>query len=183
MTITRACALSAFLALGAIDAHAQSWVLKVPRTEQQHSQWCWAGCSQMVLNYYYKYPSQCGIANWARNINYACNTAPFEWNNYANQPEYASTVANILTAWGVPAANYQGSLYWSNFKGLIDANKPMVALWSWTGGGGHFVVFSGYSDGYVHVSDPWPSNGTYYRSFNSSVSSSDRKWTSTVYVK
>ena len=50
-------------------ASAQTKNLNVPLKVQEHSQWCWAGASQMILNFFGKTPTQCAEANYAIGIN------------------------------------------------------------------------------------------------------------------
>ncbi len=164
-------------------ATAQQKILSVPQRQQEHSQWCWAGSSQMMLNFKGKTPTQCAMVNYSLGINYACQSATFDWNSYANQPNYTSAITSIMNAWGVPAATASGSFNLATVQGQINASKPMTILWSWRGGGGHFVVLKGYNGSYLYFNDPWPGSGTYYRTHASTVSASDRTWNGTSYVR
>jgi ABC-type bacteriocin/lantibiotic exporter with double-glycine peptidase domain len=159
-------------------ASAQTYNLNVPLRVQEHSNWCWAGSSQMVLNFFGKTPSQCSEVNYALGINYACGNSTFNWNSNANQPNYTSAITSILNAWGVSASTV-GVLSQSNSNSRINANRPYVLLWQWTGGGGHFVVVKGYSGNYLYINDPWPGNGAYSRTYASTVKASDRYWYNT----
>ena len=166
---------------------AQWRTLSVPLVTQEHSQWCWAGSSKAVLNYYAKTPSQCQIVNWAYGLNYACGNTTFDWNSNANQPNsmYGSSgsVQNILAHWGVPNNAYSVASSWSSVVSDINANRPFVIRYGWTNGGGHIMVGTGYETyngtNYVYIMNPWPGEGNTYRTYASAVSASDHKWTHT----
>jgi hypothetical protein len=166
---------------------AQSKTLNVPLVTQEHSQWCWAGSSKAVLNFYAKTPSQCQIVNWAFGLNYACGNSVFNWNSNANQPNnmYGSngSVQNILNSWGVGNSAYSSASSWSSVVADINANRPFVIRYGWTNGGGHIMVGRGYETvngvNYLYIMNPWPGEGQTYRSYSSAVSASDHKWTHT----
>jgi hypothetical protein len=179
---------AAALALALPVAHAQWRILYVPLVTQEHSQWCWAGSSNAVLQYYWaNYPSQCQIVNWAYGINYACGNQTFNWNSYANQPNslYGSggSVQNILYHWGVPNTAVNNYLAWSTIQNDINANRPFVIRYGWTNGGGHIMVGRGYETyngvNYVYIMNPWPGEGQTYATYNSAVRDWDHAWTHT----
>jgi hypothetical protein len=177
---------TAFLA-AAPAAFAQWRNLSVPLVTQEHSQWCWAGSSKAVLNFYAKTPSQCQIVNWAYGLNYACGNTTFDWNSKANQPNSmygtSGSVQNILAAWGVPNTAYSYASSWNSVVADVNANRPFVIRYGWTNGGGHIMVGTGYEvyngSNYLYIMNPWPGEGNTYRTYNSAVSASDHKWTHT----
>ncbi|GJI98872.1 hypothetical protein RugamoR57_55900 [Duganella caerulea] len=179
--------LSAGLLAMLPSAFAQWRTLNVPLVTQEHSQWCWAGSSKAVLNYYGQSPSQCQIVNWAFGLNYACGNSTFDWNSWANQPNnmYGSngSVQNILRAWGVSNTAYNYASSWSSVVSDINANRPFVIRYGWTGGGGHIMVGRGYETyngvNYIYIMNPWPGEGQTYRTYSSAVSASDHQWTHT----
>jgi len=179
--------LSAGLLAMLPSAFAQWRTLNVPLVTQEHSQWCWAGSSKAVLNYYGQSPSQCQIVNWAFGLNYACGNSTFDWNSWANQPNnmYGSngSVQNILRAWGVSNTAYNYASSWSSVVADINANRPFVMRYGWTGGGGHIMVGRGYETyngvNYIYIMNPWPGEGQTYRTYSSAVSASDHQWTHT----
>ena len=168
-------------------AQAQMRTLNVPLVIQEHSQWCWAGSSKAVLNFYNKTPSQCQIVNWAYGLNYACGNTTFNWNSNANQPNnmYGTngSVQNILQAWSVPNTAYNVASSWSSVVFDINANRPFVIRYGWSSGGGHIMVGRGYETAngtnYIYIMNPWPGEGQTYRTYNSAVSASDHRWTHT----
>ena len=147
----------ASLALAMPLALAQWRTLAVPQTIQEHSQWCWSASSKALINYYRTPPSQCGIANWAFGINYACGSTVFDWNSYANQPNslYGTpgSVQNVLAHWGVYTNAYAYAPSWSTLVADINASKPFVIRFGWTNGGGHIMAGYGYQiwNGYDYV--------------------------------
>lgn len=149
--------------------------LSVPLRTQEHSQWCWAGASQMVLQFKGKSVTQCAEANYALGINYACGNTTFNWNSQANQPNSTSAVTRILN-WGGVSASTTGVISQSYSNQYLNASRPYIILWQWTSGGGHFVVVKGYSGNYLYINDPWPGNGSYTRTYASTVNASDRYW-------
>ncbi|RFP07956.1 MULTISPECIES: C39 family peptidase [unclassified Duganella] len=179
--------LSASLLAVLPSAFAQWRTLNVPLVTQEHSQWCWAGSSKAVLNYYNQTPSQCQIVNWAFGLNYACGSTDFNWNSNANQPNnmYGSngSVQNILKAWGVNNTAYNSASSWNSVVSDVNANRPFVIRYGWTNGGGHIMVGRGYETAngvnYVYIMNPWPGEGQTYRTYSSAVSASDHQWTHT----
>jgi hypothetical protein len=180
-------AAGAALVLALPSAFAQWRTLNVPLVTQEHSQWCWAGSSKAVLNYYNRTPSQCQIVNWAYGISYACGNTTFNWNSYANRPNNmygtSGSVQNILAAWGVPNTAINNYLSWNSVVNEINGNRPFVIRYGWTNGGGHIMVGRGYETyngtNYIYIMNPWPGEGQTYRTFASAVSAYDHNWTHT----
>lgn len=174
----------ALLVLASVAAQAQSRVLNVPSRVQEHSQWCWAATSKMVLDFRGgEAATQCQLVNYAMGINYACGSRYFDWNSYANRPAPTSWITSLLNAGGVPAYTQSGSLSLTNVQRLINANKPMVILWTWKYGGGHFVTLKGYNGSNLLFQDPWPGDGAYWRSHAATVNGNDRYWNNSAIVR
>jgi hypothetical protein len=155
---------------------------------QEHSNWCWAGSSVSVLNWYSARPSQCSVANWALGINYACGNSYFNWNSYANQANGmyggGGTIQGILYHWGVNSYGNSYALNWSAVVTEVNNNRPFVMRYGWTGGGGHFIVGSGYNDTSgtrrIAYMNPWPGEGNTVVNYSWAVSASDHSWTHTL---
>jgi hypothetical protein len=169
------------------SAFAQYRALSVPLVTQEHSEWCWAGSSKAVLNYYGQTPSQCQIVNWAYGLNSACGNSTFNWNSNANQPNSiygtSGSVQNILYHWGLPNSAYNYASSWNTIVNDINANRPFVIRYGWTNGGGHILVGTGYEtyngEDYVYMMNPWPGEGNTYGIYSSIVSDYDHNWTHT----
>ncbi|MEN6438544.1 MAG: DVUA0089 family protein [Syntrophobacter sp.] len=163
-------------------------LLSVPRKIQEHSQWCWAGSSQSVLAYYNSsdYPSQCKIANWAWDRTDCCGNFVFDWRSACNKPNSLSTgdgsLRAILEHWGVKSDFINSYLDQSTARTELDAGRPFVMRFGWTGGGGHFLVGRGMIGNRLNYMDPWPGNGYTISSYDWVVSASDHSWTHTLQI-
>ena len=171
--------------LGALPSNADT-SLSVPETFQEHSNWCWAGSSKAVLDYYQHIVPECSIANWAWGRTDCCGSSDFYWNHPCNTANAmygtSGSLQGILTHWGVNSSAQASSLPQNTAVSEIDAERPFVMRFGWTSGGGHFLVGYGHSQSgtYLDYMDPW--NG-YTRSLYSwIVSASDHAWTHTLRV-
>lgn len=166
------------VALSAVGGTAAAGVLSVPLYYQEHSNWCWAASASMVLDYSggNYYVAQCDLANYSFGINYACGNNDFYWNSSANQGNWNYYVDDAMNYFWGSTQFYQqnGYMSLSSLQYSIDSNKPFIMSWRWTAGGAHDVVVTGYSGNYVYFNDPW--DGSYYRTYSSTVSASDRYW-------
>jgi len=87
-----------------ISLHLRSQVLIVPEVIQEQDQWCWAGSSSCVLDYYCTPTSQCTIAEYTREVatwhdfgSVNCCTDPTQGCNYWNYNwGYAGSIQDIL---------------------------------------------------------------------------------------
>ncbi len=166
---------------------------------QQHSEWCWVGTAQSVLEYYGTILDQCTIANYASGKATCCIPSGF-WDNdgdtnYCNCPNSITGVS----AWGVPNGGSQGILaHWSVGSNVvysylsqativneINAGRPFLMRFGWYGGGGHVLDGFGYdNDGqYLHYMDPWPGHGYTLSLYTWVVSANnDHDWTHTLRI-
>jgi hypothetical protein len=171
-------------------------VLYIPERIQEHSQWCWAGSSQAVLEHYGTRVEQCVIANYAWGRSDCCGNTDFDWaNTDCNYWNYmwgdsANGTPNgglqgILTHWGVNSTVVGTYLSKSVSVAEIDAGRPFVFRFGWYYGGGHFLVGYGYdqSGDYLDYMDPWLGNG-YTKSLYSWVvhAEYDHDWTHTLQI-
>jgi len=146
--------------------------LNVAHVTQAHSEWCWAADASAVLRYRGVPSRQCGIENWVDSIDYACERAPFYWNDSANSPNtLAGTtgIGGILWYLGRRDSRYYDTpLSFRGVSAAINAGDPVVILWTWYGGGGHFVVIDGYDDQQraLYFMNPWPGEGNGYGNYN-----------------
>jgi len=172
-------------------AFAGWYQLYLPTVTQEHSNWCWAGTSKAILDYYGKPASQCSIVNWAYGLNYACNTAPFSWNDRANTANAmygtGGSIQNILRAFGnLSTTAYDYASSWNSVVADINGWRPFVIRYGWTSGGGHFIVGYGWQqyDGvnYVDVMDPWPGEGKKVNTYAYTVASTSHRWTHTLRI-
>ncbi|WP_181885604.1 C39 family peptidase [Trinickia dinghuensis] len=164
----------------------------IPQVTQQYSEWCWAADADAVLAYRGVSSTQCGIANWVESIGYACEDAPFDWNDAANSPNsIAGTtgISGILWSLGRRDSRYyDGALSFGTIGNNIDQGDPVVVLWTWRDGGGHFIVVDGYDDqeGALYFMNPWPGEGAGYGDYewmlNGSGSMGTHAWAESLVV-
>ena len=170
-----------------------SQVLDVPECTQEYDQWCWAGSSWSVLQYYGNDYQQCEIAEYTRTHStfhdfgsvdcclpsstpgWACNY----W-NYNYDPDDGSIkmiLIDMPTTIGNPSIDNYGiarMLTASETAAEIAAGRPFVIrIYS----PGHFIVGHGYQNGYLYYMDPWYGEGYGYDPFGSTISG--RTWTHT----
>jgi hypothetical protein len=162
--------------------------LAVPERIQQYSNWCWAGTSEAVLNYYGQYPSQCVIANFAWNTSKCCtgSTNFYDMVKGCNKANYlygtSGSIEGIMAHWGVASVGTDNPLTWTQNVTELNNGHPYFMRWGWTGGGGHFLVPYGYitTGSYLQYMDPWPGEGYTTSLFSYVVSASDHDWTHTL---
>ena len=159
-------------------------VLSFPEKFQEHSQWCWAGSGQAVLDYYGAFPSQCSIANWAWGRNDCCGNATFNWDHTCNNPNSmygtSGSLQAILTNWGVNSNARSYALSQNTVVSEINAKRPFVMRFGWTGGGGHFLDGYGIMGNSLYYMDPWPGNGYTISLYDWVVSAGDHSWSHTL---
>ncbi len=182
-----------FFLLLLVPASGFSQVLDVPECTQEYDQWCWAGSSWSVLQYYGNDYQQCEIAEYTRTHStfhdfgsvdcclpsstpgWACNY----W-NYNYDPDDGSIkmiLIDMPTTIGNPSIDNYGiarMLTASETAAEIAAGRPFVIrIYS----PGHFIVGHGYQNGYLYYMDPWYGEGYGYDPFGSTISG--RTWTHT----
>ncbi len=149
-----------------ITASAQQ--IDLPHVTQQHSEWCWAADANAVLTYRGISNTQCGIADWVDSIGYACTSAPFDWNDNANSPNTiigTTGISGILWSLGRRDTQYyDGPVSFGLASRSVDAGDPIIVLWTWPDGGGHFIVVDGYDAqaNALYFMNPWPGEGAGY---------------------
>ena len=177
MKLKKKLSAALLLALSAVGTSASAAVLSVPLYYQEHSNWCWAASASMILKYSGNLNvAQCSLANYSFGINYACGNSTFYWNSNANQGNWNYYVDDAMNYyWGATRFYQQnGYLSQTSLQTRINNSKPFIMSWRWSSGGAHDVVVKGYSGSYVYFNDPW--DGSYYRTYASTVSASDRSW-------
>jgi hypothetical protein len=144
---------------------------------QEHSEWCWAGSSQSVLEYYGTSLYQCTIANFASGKTTCCTASGFSDHdtdiNYCNYWNYMwggspwgvpnGDLQGILAHWGVNSNVVTSYLAQTTCVNEINAGRLFVMRFGWYGGGGHFLDGFGYDNNgqYLHYMDPCPATATH----------------------
>lgn len=180
--------LSATIFFSIATANAQR-LLDVQTTQQEQDQWCWAATSQCLMAYFNNNFSQCEIAEYARTritwgdfgeVN--CCSDPSQGCNYWNYMYGADgSILDILEYFaGIVTTPYDDNFTYEQVVEQIDADRPFIFRFGWTGGGGHFLVMHGYNDGYVNYMDPWFGEGKKIALFDWVVSGDGHEWTHTL---
>jgi len=144
-------------------------VLNVGNNEQWFNQWCWAGCSKTILDYYgFVTPQQCDIAEWVRttatfhnfgSVN-CCVNASLGCNYWNYNYGYAGSIQDILVHFGgLQNSGIARSLTMAEITTEMQNNRLFVIRWGWSTGGGHFVVGHGISFSYIYFMNPWFGEG------------------------
>ncbi len=169
-------------------------VLSVKETFQEQDQWCWAGTSCCVLDYYGTTLAQCVIADYARTRitwrdfgNVDCCVQPSGRCNYWNYSWGADgSIEDILQHWGVSDATFgSGSsgepdpLSLDTVRTEIAAKRPFIFRWGWDGGGGHFLVGHGLVGTTFYLMNPWPGEGFLIMSYDWVCRGDTHTWTHT----
>ncbi|MDQ3109454.1 MAG: T9SS type A sorting domain-containing protein [Bacteroidota bacterium] len=173
-----------FVFFGIIKAQ----VLNVPQIIQEQNQWCWAGVSKCILDYY-GYPNpQCDIADYARtSITWTsfgtvnCCVDPNQGCNYWNYNYgYPGSIQDILIHFGGIQNNGLGyALSTTEVATESAANRPYIIRWGWFSGGGHFVVGHGISGNTLNYMNPWPGEGLHVSTHSWLVNDGTHLWTHT----
>jgi hypothetical protein len=125
-------------------------MLGVPFYRQEQTNWCWAGCSQMVLVFFgIGNIRQCDMASTEFGAN-CCATPSSATCNQGGWPE------NVLTRAGCHAPRQNGQVNRFSVEAAFAAGRPIIVYYAWNGGGAHVAVVRGiYDNGDLEVNDPW----------------------------
>lgn len=167
----------------------QAQVLPVHLVTQEQNQWCWAGVSACVLDYYCHTTSQCEIADYARTVETfpdvflgnadcclspsTCNYWNYNWGGNGSIQDILIHFANIANT-GVG-----GVLSEAEIQMEIQNNRLFVIRWGWTSGGGHFIVGHGLIGNNLYYMNPWYGEGLLIGNYSWMCSGSGHNWTHT----
>lgn len=150
-------------------------VLNVNNNEQEKSQWCWAGCSKTILDYYgFSNIQQCDIAEYVRttalfhnfgSVN-CCTDADLGCNYWNYNFGAAGSIQDILINFGNIQNTGEGVLTQNQIINEITNNKLFVIRWGWSSGGGHFVVGHGIIGDNIYFMNPWYGEGLHIGTYN-----------------
>lgn len=166
-----------------------SQYLSVPQIIQEQDQWCWAGTSSCILNYYGKNINQCTIAEYTRTVatwhnfgNVNCCVDPNQGCNYWNYNWGVSgSIQDILQHWGISNNCVSNYLSVPEVQTELAAQRPFIIRWGWTSGGGHFIVGHGFESAtnQMYYMDPWFNEGFHIADYSWVVNNSIHNWTHT----
>jgi len=175
--LKKRCLLAGCLALALLWTNAAfATVLNVPQRYQEQSQWCWAGCSQAILEYYGTSKTQTQIAAYGTQ---GVNTWNYLWDSRPldDPPRYGIDLILLHFA-GLASSHNYSALSQSGVLNEINARRPFVIRWGWDNGGGHFIVGKGIDGDYVYLMDPW--YGPTINTYSWVVHGSTHTWTHTL---
>jgi hypothetical protein len=163
-------------------------ILNMPESIQENDQWCWAGVTKSILNYYGEIVEQCEIADYARtqitwhdfgdtdccvNPNLGCNY----W-NYAFGAN--GSMQDILVHFGnIQNYGISSDLSMAQITTNLVDSKPFIVRWGWNSGGGHFVVGHGISGNSIYYMDPWFGEGLHVSTYSWLQNDGNHTWTHT----
>lgn len=125
--------------------------LNVPFHRQRTKNWCWAACTQMLAAYYHRNAAQCESATFLFS-GYCCDYP----NSFTcNQPCSSRQVGMVYRHWGISSHHRSERVGLNVLQSEIRAGRPVEVGFTWTIGGKHVVLITGYYDnGFVSVHDP-----------------------------
>lgn len=117
----------------------------VTRVQQLYSNWCWAACCEMFgrVALPSSYPTQTQIVT---NIHHLAPDIPGSYDRIMTSIPFATNKTPY----------YSTSFGFSSIKSSVDAGRPIMAIFKWSGGGSHSVVIDGYNStgSTVRIIDP-----------------------------
>jgi hypothetical protein len=166
----------------------QAQVIIVKNTEQLYNQWCWAGVSKAILDYYGFEKQQCDIAEWVRttatfhnfgSVN-CCLDATKGCNYWNYNYGYLGSIQEILIHFGnLQNVGIARALTLTEISTEIQNNRLFVIRWGWSSGGGHFVVGHGISGNNIYFMNPWYGEGLHIGTYDFMMSGIDNTSTAT----
>lgn len=134
---------------------------------QEMNNWCWAACSEMILDWDGTDTAQTNIADWAvsgANIGNYLDTGPSgigPWRiPYTDIVIYRKGIKQVLDHFGnVQSEATRRALTLTEAQETLDENRPFIIAEYWAGGGGHVLVARDYSASLFSIEDPWPLDG------------------------
>ena len=131
---------------------------------QQQLNWCWAAVAQTVAHYFFPLTplTQCRIASkYLNQGNSCCEDGS---GDACDQVADLNAVLDKLNESLHPKMHktaYARALTFDEVRAAIDSAAPICVRIEWSGGGGHFVMITGYSISgteprfWLDVSDPF----------------------------
>jgi hypothetical protein len=124
---------------------------------QEQSNWCSLAGTEMVAAYSQVALSQCSLANVNTGRSDCCTNA----SSASSLTKCNKTAWWMLTSNGFSETDLWGpsALSFAQLQAEVDANRPVIFAWAWTGGGGHTMVLinawvSGSGQQWVTINNP-----------------------------
>ena len=114
----------------------------VPQIPQEQTEWCWAACAQMVLQFYGTDVQQCSLASQLFGIPNCCSKpAPELCKNPAQVPD----IASVFTDNGRSAPTFvDDNVTFETLQSEINENRPVEIGFDWGNDNGHQVLVCGW---------------------------------------
>ncbi len=166
----------------------QAQMLNIGVNIQEQDQWCWAGVSKSILDYYGDTTLQCEIAEYVRNTaswhNFGvvdCCNDPTKGCNYWNYNYgYSGSIKDILSYFaGINNYGIAAVLSEQSIANELSAGRPFVIRWGWYSGGGHFVLAYGKQNHTIYYMNPWFGEGMKFAAYNWVKDNGIHQWTHT----
>jgi len=135
----------------------------VPQIFQERTEWCWAACAQMVLQFYGDASvQQCDLATQLFGEPCCANPDSPLCNEPAQVPDLAGVYANR----GRNAVLVPGYVPFETLQDEINANRPVELGFVFNNGTGHQVLVCGWNidatGPYLLINDPQLGSGAVY---------------------
>ena len=179
----------AFLFILFIGSNAiMAQMLNVSEEIQEQSEWCWAGVSKCILDYYGDSTLQCEIADYTKNVatwhNFGsvncCNDASQGCNYWNYGYGYSGSIADILVFFGgIQNYGIGNILSEQTISNELSNGRPFVIRWGWYSGGGHFVIGYGKSNQTIYYMNPWFGEGMKFANYSWIKDDGIHQWTHT----
>jgi len=166
-------------------------ILTFPEIIQEQNQWCWAGVSAAIFDYFDNSVEQCEIAEYTRTVatwhdfgSVDCcvnpNTGCNYWNyNWGTNGSIEDILESMQARVNIQNYGVGRSLTISEIESDLFMDNPFVIRWGWDAGGGHFLVGYGIDGNYLHYMDPWFGEGHKMGTYDWVSSGGGHTWTHT----
>jgi hypothetical protein len=119
--------------------------LDVPHIYQLQSNWCWAACAAMIINYYDEINIRpCEIVS--KEFNYDCCRYP----NQCNQTNYTTRLLAITKPYNIKSKGIEGRLSWKQITDHLDKDELVLLRIKSDYGAGHVLIAFGYYELFNH---------------------------------
>jgi len=157
--------------------------VNVPTERQQMSNWCWAATTVAVAKFYGKSSVIVnGSALPLTQPNHVHRVTGSPTNNVGRV--FSTLRTDFSTCYSIGSTHTFGSLTASASQSQLYANKPVLIAISWSGGGGHGILMTGYltSGSLYRIMDPGTGTHSYhtYNTIRDAYNTSGT-WVETLY--
>src|SRR5262249_53369087 len=102
--------------------------LNVPYRKQEQTNWCWAGCAQMVFAYRGKNVAQCALANQLFGQSSCCQVPG---SSLCNRGCAITEICRVYSWYGVSCSYVGSNVPYSTLCMEIDGDRPVEVGFAW----------------------------------------------------